>query len=123
MVEIKDGVAVKKGDETFIIIEDGKEIAIIPDKVEINQPEILKDYKALKSLHNTDLFAVSNVDVEHVKGGYYVENFTPVVFKVPTLGITVLGSSHGFDPHGSTSGMIIWVNGRYFETFKKIFQQ
>jgi ribonuclease BN (tRNA processing enzyme) len=26
--------------------------------------------------------------------------------------VTILGCSHGFDPKGSTSGYIIWVNGR-----------
>lgn len=112
IVELKDGVAVKKGDEMFIIIEDGKEIAIIPDKVEVHQHESLKDYKSLKSLNNKELFSVSNVDVEHIKQGYYVENFTPVAFRVPTFGVTVLGASHGFDPHGNTSGLIFWVNGR-----------
>ena len=26
--------------------------------------------------------------------------------------VTVLGSSHGFDPSGSTSGYVLWVNGK-----------
>jgi len=30
----------------------------------------------------------------------------------PAFGITILGCSHGFDPSGSTSGYIIWSNGR-----------
>ena len=33
------------------------------------------------------------------------------VFLPPTFGITTLGSSHGFDPKGKTSGFIFWVNG------------
>jgi len=33
-------------------------------------------------------------------------------FNPPYFGITMLGSSHGFDPKGSTSGFIIWVYGR-----------
>lgn len=32
-------------------------------------------------------------------------------FVAPTLGVTFLGTSHGFDPNGSTTGFIIWVNG------------
>eukprot|EP01017_Pseudomicrothorax_dubius_P039570 TRINITY_DN6089_c0_g1_i1.p1 TRINITY_DN6089_c0_g1~~TRINITY_DN6089_c0_g1_i1.p1 ORF type:complete len:562 (-),score=97.98 TRINITY_DN6089_c0_g1_i1:409-2094(-) len=34
------------------------------------------------------------------------------VFDPPAFGVTVLGCSHGFDPKGSTSGYIFWVNGR-----------
>ncbi|GMH55753.1 hypothetical protein TL16_g01983 [Triparma laevis f. inornata] len=33
-------------------------------------------------------------------------------FETPKFGITILGSSHGFDPNGSTTGFVIWVNGR-----------
>ena len=33
-------------------------------------------------------------------------------FEPPLFGITILGSSHGFDSLGSTSGFIIWVGGR-----------
>lgn len=31
-------------------------------------------------------------------------------FEPPIFGVTTLGSSHGFDAHGSTSGFIIWIN-------------
>lgn len=33
-------------------------------------------------------------------------------FHPPSFGITVLGNSHGFDKNGSTSGYVIWINGR-----------
>lgn len=33
------------------------------------------------------------------------------IFIAPSFGITTLGSSHGFDPKGKTSGFIFWVNG------------
>jgi len=33
-------------------------------------------------------------------------------FKPPIFGLTVLGNSHGFDAKGSTSGYVLWVNGR-----------
>jgi hypothetical protein len=32
-------------------------------------------------------------------------------FQPPAFGITFLGTSHGFDPQGRTTGFIIWVNG------------
>lgn len=33
-------------------------------------------------------------------------------FSFPRFGFTCLGSSNGFDPDGTTSGFIIWVNGK-----------
>jgi hypothetical protein len=38
------------------------------------------------------------------------ENFK--YFNPPEFGVTVLGCSHGFDPKGSTSGYVFWINGR-----------
>jgi hypothetical protein len=34
------------------------------------------------------------------------------VFHPPSFGVTVLGNSHGFDKNGSTSGYVVWINGR-----------
>ena len=34
------------------------------------------------------------------------------LFHPPSFGVTVLGNSHGFDKNGSTSGYVLWVNGR-----------
>ena len=36
----------------------------------------------------------------------------PASFHPPTFGVTVLGSSHGFDPGGKTTGFVLWVNKR-----------
>ncbi len=33
------------------------------------------------------------------------------VFQPPVLGVTFIGTSHGFDPKGRTTGFIIWING------------
>lgn len=33
-------------------------------------------------------------------------------FYPPAFGVTVLGSSHGFDPQGKTSGYVLWINHR-----------
>lgn len=35
-----------------------------------------------------------------------------VPFHPPSFGVTILGNSHGFDKNGSTSGYVIWINGR-----------
>lgn len=31
--------------------------------------------------------------------------------EIPCFGVTMLGTSHGFDPKGQTTGLIIWANG------------
>jgi glyoxylase-like metal-dependent hydrolase (beta-lactamase superfamily II) len=36
----------------------------------------------------------------------------PSTFHPPSFGVTVLGNSHGFDKNGSTSGYVLWINGR-----------
>jgi CRP-like cAMP-binding protein/ribonuclease BN (tRNA processing enzyme) len=36
----------------------------------------------------------------------------PRPFAPPAFGLTVLGSSHGFDPAGKTTGFVLWVNRR-----------
>jgi CRP-like cAMP-binding protein/phosphoribosyl 1,2-cyclic phosphodiesterase len=33
-------------------------------------------------------------------------------FAPPAFGVTVLGSSHGFDPGGKTTGFVLWINKR-----------
>lgn len=33
------------------------------------------------------------------------------LFEPPVLGVTFIGTSHGFDPKGRTTGFIIWING------------
>lgn len=37
---------------------------------------------------------------------------SPPTFHPPSFGVTTLGNSHGFDKNGSTSGYVLWVNGR-----------
>ncbi|GBG33232.1 cGMP-dependent 3',5'-cGMP phosphodiesterase A [Hondaea fermentalgiana] len=32
------------------------------------------------------------------------------VYRPPMFGVTVLGSSHGFDPKGNTTGFVLWIN-------------
>jgi CRP-like cAMP-binding protein len=33
-------------------------------------------------------------------------------FRPPVLGVTVIGSGHGFDPGNRTSGFLLWIDGR-----------
>jgi CRP-like cAMP-binding protein/glyoxylase-like metal-dependent hydrolase (beta-lactamase superfamily II) len=75
-----------KKDNMFSIFEDTKLITSFYDEIKIKST----NYAVYKTI------AFEDVSV-----------FTP-----PTLGLTVLGSSHGFDHKGSTSGFIIWINKR-----------
>ncbi|GBG25706.1 cGMP-dependent 3',5'-cGMP phosphodiesterase A [Hondaea fermentalgiana] len=70
-------------DEKYIVFDaEGNEIAIIDERVRIP--------------HSPSPEAVLDAPV----------------FKPPLFGVTVLGSSHGFDPKGSTSGYVLWMNRR-----------
>uniref|UniRef100_A0A7S4JWM8 Metallo-beta-lactamase domain-containing protein n=1 Tax=Odontella aurita TaxID=265563 RepID=A0A7S4JWM8_9STRA len=40
------------------------------------------------------------------------DSLLPPTFYPPSFGVTVLGNSHGFDKQGSTSGYVLWINGR-----------
>ncbi len=42
----------------------------------------------------------------------FSESLLPPTFHPPSFGVTVLGNSHGFDKSGSTSGYVLWINGR-----------
>lgn len=44
--------------------------------------------------------------------GSVPRNMVPPTFHPPSFGVTVLGNSHGFDKSGSTSGYVLWINGR-----------
>jgi hypothetical protein len=96
IVYLENDVAVRKDKEHFMVIENGIEVAHIKDEVELGvNPEL--DEKNMKP---NDI--IKNITKE--------KKFKP--FEPPLFGITVLGASHGFDPRGSTSGYIIWINGR-----------
>ena len=51
-------------------------------------------------------------DSSEVLDSYLEKNVLPPTFHPPSFGVTVLGNSHGFDKSGSTSGYVLWINGR-----------
>ncbi|KAG7350581.1 metallo-beta-lactamase superfamily protein [Nitzschia inconspicua] len=53
------------------------------------------------------LMEVESIQIDHPHSESLVKSFHP-----PSFGVTVLGNSHGFDKNGSTSGYVLWVNGR-----------
>lgn len=51
-------------------------------------------------------------DNSEVVDSFLAKNALPPTFHPPSFGVTVLGNSHGFDKVGSTSGYVLWINGR-----------
>eukprot|EP00743_Colponemidia_sp_Colp-15_P007608 GILK01008231.1.p1 GENE.GILK01008231.1~~GILK01008231.1.p1 ORF type:complete len:784 (+),score=143.48 GILK01008231.1:66-2417(+) len=83
--EVGEGVSIRKEAGKFIVNQDGIDVAMVEDRVDLP-------------------LQYPNIDEE--------ETVPDICFEPPLFGVTVLGSSHGFDPHGSVSGYVIWVNGR-----------
>lgn len=110
---MKDNVVVKNTGDSFIFLEDGKEIALVPDKIQYNDSENILSYRSLKDLPIAEKFSKKDLDATPVKSGFFIESFKPFNFKPPLLGVTFLGASDGFDARGSVAGLIIWINGRY----------
>ncbi|GMH72214.1 hypothetical protein TrST_g787 [Triparma strigata] len=108
---------------------DAKSEVSIDDKVKIKYDLFTKSYKVIDvTVKNKEVAKVeekfsrgpkrrddeddaADGDEEPIKEPAPVDNDRKP-FETPKFGITILGSSHGFDPNGSTTGFVIWVNGR-----------
>ncbi len=55
---------------------------------------------------------VEPVPAQPLPTGEPTTTLVPASFTPPPFGLTVLGSSHGFDPAGKTTGFALWVNRR-----------
>ena len=90
VAHLPEGVSIAdSGDGQYIVYEDSTEIARIPDFL----PSLLPT----NPLDSDDgARPVSTVDA---------------VFTPPEFGITFLGTSHGFDGGGTTSGFVVWMHG------------
>ncbi len=107
---IADGLAIKKSTEGFLVLENNEEIASIPDKVNVGSVDTTSG-----EAHNlkTCLFSKLNYEsLDNAKKNVFNEDICDFNFNPPIFGVTILGASHGFDPKGSVSGYIIWINGR-----------
>lgn len=109
---IADGLAIKKSNEVFLVLENNEEIASIPDRVDLKSVDLSSD-----DVYTTKAGLFSKLDYEnsnHATKNIFNEDISAFNFNPPIFGVTVLGASHGFDPKGSVSGYIIWINGRFF---------
>lgn len=86
----------KDGKKVEIHIDEGKGIYILKDlNAERKEDEVLEVPLVMK-------LPLPRRQSIHSRG----------YFEPPLFGVTVLGSSHGFDPMGSTSGYVLWLNRR-----------
>eukprot|EP01016_Furgasonia_blochmanni_P029003 TRINITY_DN3056_c0_g1_i7.p1 TRINITY_DN3056_c0_g1~~TRINITY_DN3056_c0_g1_i7.p1 ORF type:complete len:585 (+),score=192.26 TRINITY_DN3056_c0_g1_i7:769-2523(+) len=91
----------------MVIIDRGVQTAMIYDQVYIGVSSEYRDYD-LHDLSNVELMLSKTKSIDYGNTLKTPEQ----IFIPPEFGVTVIGSSHGFDPKGSTSGYIFWVNGR-----------
>ena len=103
---LPDNVTIRKDTKNIVILEEDIEMAIIQDYVKIKQPEENCDNDNRYGLFN-------NPNTATDKNQNYVEKYKFQDFDFPIFGVTILGNSHGFDPKGTTSGYILWINGRF----------
>eukprot|EP00164_Ancoracysta_twista_P005600 GFYU01007679.1.p1 GENE.GFYU01007679.1~~GFYU01007679.1.p1 ORF type:complete len:762 (+),score=245.08 GFYU01007679.1:403-2688(+) len=54
-----------------------------------------------------DLISSHSISSKSIQGLGMTTDFTP-----PLFGVTMIGTSHGFDPCGRTTGFILWMRGR-----------
>lgn len=113
------GITIRKDEKCFVILDQDTEIAQIKDRVRLHiLDEEIEDYSDWK--FGIMMNASSSLPpMENSKFALYKENFKhPSLFEPPIFGVTVLGSSHGFDPKGNTSGYLVWINGRLLFCFE-----
>ncbi|EGG21962.1 cGMP-stimulated cGMP phosphodiesterase [Cavenderia fasciculata] len=103
-------------DELFdFVLFDDNGVAHLPKGVEIHY---LEQESAFKVIHRATAeepleedqvvsFLPSKIMFPDI-----VNRISTDLFDPPTFGITIIGSSHGFDPKKSTTGFVLWVNKR-----------
>ncbi|GMI05470.1 hypothetical protein TrVE_jg4586 [Triparma verrucosa] len=102
-----------------IIVFDGHGLASIPDStVSVKIDTHNNSYLVRKLGPNGKQVLVAEVE-EFKKGAADadgdIDKLRKLEYKpldVPNFGVTILGASHGFDPSGTTTGFVIWSNGR-----------
>jgi len=73
---------------------------------------ILDQKFANESIAADEMAVDYDSDSSEIADNFFNKNRLPPTFHPPSFGVTVLGNSHGFDKVGSTSGYVLWINGR-----------
>jgi CRP-like cAMP-binding protein/phosphoribosyl 1,2-cyclic phosphodiesterase len=106
-----DGVQVEEMVETRLYDADGR--ARLSDAVVVERFTREGGARAWR-LHDAGRVVAEIADEEPpVPPAPHVSRIAPrTPFDPPAFGVTVLGSSHGFDPGGKTTGFVLWVGRR-----------
>lgn len=101
---------------TDYILHDIDENNFIVGKVKFSGHVRVPDHLSVTGFNNVDddesSSVVTNTSEDIFEAKLSIENELPPTFHPPSFGVTVLGNSHGFDKSGSTSGYVLWINGR-----------
>lgn len=106
-IELLLGVTITKTPGYFVFEEDGQVLAKVKDRVKLHK----ENYYTSKMLSEEKKELMTDKDLSPQSKSMQ-EILSPLGFTPPDFGITILGSSHGFDCKGSTSGYIFWINQR-----------
>jgi len=101
------GVKIRKTPGFFVIEDESGTVAKLKDKVVLNK----EHYFTSKMLSEEKKELTSPQDIS-TSTSINEPTAGPLGFRPPDFGVTILGSSHGFDCKGSTSGYILWINQR-----------
>ncbi len=102
---------------------DARQEVTIDDKIKIKYDMFTKSFRVIdvpsrnkeiaKIIEKfTYVQAEEDPDEAEAKRNLSVPIEEPAPFDLPKFGITILGNSHGFDVNGTTTGFVIWINGR-----------
>lgn len=108
-VLLEKKVKIVKEPGAFCILQNGELIAKLKDHVKVRDKRY-NDFLNDKRMFVQHGFSSKETHIDEVsteKQEEVTEFFSP-----PKFGLTVLGASHGFDPKGSTSGYVLWINKR-----------
>ncbi|EGC32794.1 hypothetical protein DICPUDRAFT_98774 [Dictyostelium purpureum] len=98
-----------KASETNENGQEGEQVNEFSDEEKINNQNIDQEFKKEFSS------SFPESEIPNLEKEYMINSISTInneVFDPPTFGITIIGSSHGFDPKKSTTGFVLWINKR-----------
>lgn len=132
---LKGGVTIENKGEKYVFRENGKLLVSVCSSIWSHPPESFEGLQPKKrAVHPRASLVVRDAESfrkrvkefasskppralrtarRHQRLSSVVSGFvTPQSFTPPYFGVTMLGNSHGFDPNGTTTGFVVWINRR-----------
>lgn len=107
----RDGIRITVDTLVDFVHFDAKGIARLAEGVSIEIADRGEEYRIHEGGEELVRIA-SSLDLPDRETTASVAMISEEQFVPPAFGITVLGSSHGFDPRGKTTGFVLWIAGR-----------